>query len=38
MKKKPSSLVAVMFLSLIALAQLLRVLYRVEVTAGGAVG
>ena len=34
MRKKPASLVAAILLSLIALAQLLRVLYRVEVTAG----
>jgi hypothetical protein len=34
MNKKPASLVAAIFLWLIALAQLLRVLYRVEVRAG----
>jgi hypothetical protein len=33
--KKPASLVAAMLFWLIALAQLLRVLLRVEVTAGG---
>ena len=33
--KKPASLVAAILLWLIAFAQLLRVLFRVEVTAGG---
>jgi uncharacterized membrane protein len=33
--KKQASLVAAIFFWLIALAQLLRVLFRVEVTAGG---
>ena len=33
--KKPASLVAAIVFWLIALAQLLRVLFRVEVTAGG---
>ena len=33
--KKPASLVAAILFWLIALAQLLRVLFRVEVTAGG---
>jgi hypothetical protein len=35
--KKPASLVAAILFWLIALAQLLRVLLRVEVTAGGVV-
>jgi uncharacterized membrane protein len=35
--KKPASLVAAILFWLIALAQLLRVLFRVEVTAGGVV-
>ncbi len=35
MKKKQASLVAAILFWLIALAQLLRVLFRVEVTAGG---
>jgi lipopolysaccharide export LptBFGC system permease protein LptF len=35
--KKPASLVAAILFGLIALAQLLRVLFRVEVTAGGVV-
>jgi uncharacterized membrane protein len=34
MNKKPASLVVAIFLWLIALAQLLRVLFRVEVKAG----
>ena len=34
MNKKPASLVVAIFLWLIALAQLLRVLFRVEVRAG----
>lgn len=33
--RKPASLVAAILFGLIALAQLLRVLFRVEVTAGG---
>jgi hypothetical protein len=33
--KRPASLVAALFFWLIALAQLLRALFRVEVTAGG---
>jgi hypothetical protein len=35
--KKPASLVAAILFWLIALAQLLRVLFQVEVTAGGVV-